>query len=144
MGSLVGWTLEELRALVEQAHARDKRVHVHAHAQPGLANAIAAGCDVILHGALIDEDALAGMAGRGLWYMPTLHITSEKARAGRNWPAYMAERMKAAHPVHCAGVAKDGVIQATGDFDPIRATLSAAPAVRARPRRAPRRPVLCQ
>jgi len=100
------YTLEELRALVEQSHAREKRVHVHAHAQPGLGNAIAAGCDVILHGALIDEAALEGMATKGLWYMPTLHITSETARQGRNWPAHMSERMKAAHPVHCAGVAK--------------------------------------
>ncbi len=100
------YTLEELRALVEQSHSREKRVHVHAHAQPGLGNAIAAGCDVILHGALIDEAALEGMAAKGLWYMPTLHITSAAAREGRNWPVYMSERMKAAHPVHCAGVAK--------------------------------------
>ncbi|MBU0715981.1 MAG: amidohydrolase family protein [Verrucomicrobia bacterium] len=100
------YTLEELRVLVAQAHSRDKRVHVHAHAQPGLANAIEAGCDVILHGALIDEAALEGMAAKGLWYMPTLYITSEKAREGKRWPAYMTERMKAAHPIHCAGVAK--------------------------------------
>ncbi|MCK5804700.1 MAG: amidohydrolase family protein [Lentisphaeria bacterium] len=100
------YTLEELRVLVGQAHSRDKRVHVHAHAQPGLGNAIEAGCDVILHGALIDEPALEGIAAKDLWYMPTLHITSERARAGGNWPAHMTERMKAAHPIHCAGVAK--------------------------------------
>jgi len=100
------YTLEELYALVDHAHSRDKRVHVHAHAQPGLRNAIKAGCDVILHGALIDDAALEGIAAKGLWYMPTLYITSEKAREGKRWPAYMTERMKAAHPVHCAGVAK--------------------------------------
>ena len=100
------YTLEELHALVSQAHAREVRVHVHAHAQPGLGNAIEAGCDVILHGALIDDAALEGIAAKDLWYMPTLHITSEKAREGKNWPAYMTERMKAAHPTHCAGVAK--------------------------------------
>ena len=100
------YTLEELQALVDIAHSRDKRVHVHAHAQPGLGNAIEAGCDVILHGALIDDAALEGMAEKKLWYMPTLHITSEKAREGNNWPLYMTERMKEAHPIHCAGVAK--------------------------------------
>ena len=100
------YTLEELQALVDQAHSRDKRVHVHAHAQPGLGNAIEAGCDVILHGALMDDAALEGIAAKGLWYMPTLHITSEKAREGKHWPAHMTERMKAAHPIHCAGVAK--------------------------------------
>jgi imidazolonepropionase-like amidohydrolase len=111
------YTLEELQALVGQAHSRDKRVHVHAHAQPGLGNAIEAGCDVILHGALIDDAALEGIAAKGLWYMPTLHITSEKAREGKNWPAHMTERMKAAHPIHCAGVAKAhemGIKIATG------------------------------
>ncbi len=111
------YTLEELQAVTAQAHSRDKRVHVHAHAQPGLGNAIEAGCDVILHGALIDDAALEGIAAKGLWYMPTLHITSEKAREGKNWPAHMTERMKAAHPIHCAGVAKAhemGIKIATG------------------------------
>ncbi len=100
------YTLEELCALVDLAHGRDKRVHVHAHAQPGLGNAIEAGCDVILHGALIDEAALEGIAEKGLWYMPTLHITSEVIWGGNRLPAHMTERMKAAHPIHCAGVAK--------------------------------------
>ena len=100
------YTVEELRALVHEAHARGKRVHVHAHAQPGLGNAIEAGCDVILHGAHIDDAALEGIAARGLCYMPTLYITSEGARAQRNWPAYMTERMAQANPIHRAGVAK--------------------------------------
>lgn len=111
------YTVEELRALADEAHARGRRVHVHAHAQPGLHNAIEAGCDVILHGAHIDEAALEGIAAKDLWYMPTLHITSEAARAGKNWPAYMTERMKAAHPIHRAGVAKAhemGIRIATG------------------------------
>ena len=111
------YTAEELQAVTAQAHSRDKRVHVHAHAQPGLGNAIEAGCDVILHGALIDDAGLEGIAAKGLWYMPTLHITSEKAREGKNWPAHMTERMKGAHPIHCAGVAKAhemGIKIATG------------------------------
>lgn len=100
------YTPEELRALVEQAHSREKRVHVHAHAQPGLGNAIAAGCDVILHGALIDEAALEGIAEKKLWYMPTLHITSKQIWSNRNMPSYMAVRMEKACPIHRAGVAK--------------------------------------
>ena len=100
------YTLEELHALVDEAHSREKRVHVHAHAQPGLGNSIKAGCDVILHGALIDDAALEGIAAKNLWYMPTLHITSKKAREGGKWPVHMTERMDAAHPIHCAGVAQ--------------------------------------
>ena len=111
------YSLEELRALVDLAHSRDKRVHVHAHAQPGLGNAIEAGCDVILHGALIDDAALEGIAEKGLWYMPTLHITSKQVHGSGTLPAYMAERMKEAHPIHRAGVTKArqmGIRIATG------------------------------
>jgi len=100
------YTLEELQAVTAQAHSRDKRVHVHAHAQPGLGNAIEAGCDVILHGALIDDAALEGIAAKNLWYMPTLYITSPKAREGKSWPRHMTDRMAEAFPIHCAGVAK--------------------------------------
>jgi len=100
------YSLEELRSLVDEAHAKGRRVHVHAHAQPGLGNAIEAGCDVILHGALIDEAALEGIAAKDLWYMPTLYITSEHARKGKNWPEYMTRRMAEAHPVHREGVSK--------------------------------------
>lgn len=100
------YTLEELRALVDQVHSREKRVHVHAHAQPGLGNAVEAGCDIILHGALMDDAALEGMAAKGLWFMPTLYVTSEEVWGRMNLPAFMAERMKAAHPIHMAGVQK--------------------------------------
>jgi len=100
------YTVTELHALVEEAHARDKRVHVHAHAQPGLDHAIEARCDVILHGAHIDDAALEGIAENGLWYMPTLHITSEQVWGTMDWPAYMTDRMREANPIHRAGVAK--------------------------------------
>lgn len=100
------YTQEELRALVEEAHARGLRVHVHAHAQPGLQHAIEAGCDVVLHGAHIDEAALEGIAAKGLWYMPTLYITSKPVWTNEKLAAHMRERMEIAHPIHRAGVAK--------------------------------------
>lgn len=98
------YTLQELKALVDIAHSRQKKVHVHAHANPGLANAIEAGCDVILHGALIDEPALEAIAKKQLWYMPTLYITSEHIWKRTNLPEKMKERMKEAHPKHRRGV----------------------------------------
>lgn len=101
------YTPIELQALAEEAHARGKRVHVHAHAQPGLRNAVNAGCDVILHGAHIDDEALEAIGEKGLWYMPTLYITSEFVWKGRkNLPQFMTERMERACPIHREGVAK--------------------------------------
>lgn len=97
---------EELQALVDEAHMRHRLVHVHAHAQPGLQNAIAAGCDVILHGANIDESALAGIAAKRLTYMPTLYITSEHFCGIRSLPEHIASRARAARKPHRAGVAR--------------------------------------
>jgi len=98
------YTQEELAALVAEAHAKDKRVAVHAHSQPGLNHAINAGCDIILHGAVIDEEALRGIAAKGLWYMPTLFITSRHVVDRPNFPEHTRERMKRAQPIHRQGV----------------------------------------
>jgi imidazolonepropionase-like amidohydrolase len=105
----IGWedyTVEELDALVQEAHAKDKRVAVHAHAQPGLNHSIEAGIDIITHGALIDQEALDGIAERGLYFMPTLYITSVGSYSRPQLPPHMRERMEAAHPIHRAGVQK--------------------------------------
>ena len=100
------YTYEELAALVAEAHAKGKRVMVHAHSQPGLNHAIAAGCDMIHHGALIDDEALEGIAEKGLYYIPTLHITSEEVHSNPNLGPWMRERMQHAHPIHREGVRK--------------------------------------
>ena len=49
------------------------------HTQPGLQNAIEAGCDVILHGANIGCAALKGMAAKALVYIPILFHTAFSA-----------------------------------------------------------------
>lgn len=98
------YTVEELRALCEEAHARHKQVIVHAHTRPGIDHAIECGCDQIHHCALIDEEGVYMLRDSGRWFVPTLHVTSEWMY-GRDWiPAYMRERMAAAEPVHRKGV----------------------------------------
>jgi len=111
------YSLEELEAVVAEAHMRGRRVHVHAHAQPGIRNAIEAGCDVILHGANIDASALEGIADRGLIFMPTLYITSEHIWGSGNLPEHMTGRMKAAYRPHREGAARAhelGITMAAG------------------------------
>ncbi|MEN6401041.1 MAG: amidohydrolase family protein [Armatimonadia bacterium] len=98
------YTVDELTAVVQEAHARQKRVIVHAHAQPALNAAIAAGCDLIHHGALIDEAALQGIKQQGLYYTPTLHITSEPVWSSNSFEEHTRERMAHAHPIHREGV----------------------------------------
>jgi len=100
------YTIEELTALVDEAHKRHKRVIVHAHSQPGINHAVEAGCDQIHHGALMDEEGLEGIKERGLEYLPTLFITSEKSYSREALPAHMRERMAHANPIHRAAVRK--------------------------------------
>ncbi len=94
------YTQEELDALVDEAHAWHRRVSVHAHTQPGINNAIMAGCDMIHHASYIDEEGLERLAASGLHLVPTLYITSERSYS-REWlPRHIAERMEAASAPH--------------------------------------------
>ena len=98
------YTLEELVALADEAHAWRRPVVVHAHTQPGINNSIEAGIDQIHHGAFIDEAGVRGIKERGLFYMPTLRVTCDKNIAA--WPdrPWMAEEMRQSQPIHRAGV----------------------------------------
>ncbi len=100
------YTYEELVALVCEAHTKDKKVAVHAHTQPGLNNSIKSACDIITHGALIDDEALEGILKKDLYFIPTLFITSDKTLERPNLPLFMKQRMQLAHPVHREGVKK--------------------------------------
>jgi imidazolonepropionase-like amidohydrolase len=102
--SVRNYTLEELDALAEEAHAWHVPVAVHAHTQPGINNAIHAGIDMIHHGAFIDEDGVRGIAEKGLTFMPTLRVTSDRNIDA--WPdrPWMMEEMRQAQPVHRQGV----------------------------------------
>ncbi|WP_287408804.1 amidohydrolase family protein [Sphingopyxis sp.] len=56
-----------LRAVVEVAHARGKKVTAHAHGAEGIKIAINAGVDSIEHASLADEEALRLAKARGTW-----------------------------------------------------------------------------
>ena len=52
------YTLEEMRAIVEEAHRHEIRVAAHAHGAQGIKTAIRAGVDSIEHASLIDEEGI--------------------------------------------------------------------------------------
>jgi len=98
------YTLEELAALTDEAHAWGLPVAAHVHTQPGLGNCITAGVDMIHHGAFIDEAAVRGIKARDLFYLPTLAVTCQRnidALADQPW---QTEEMALAQPIHRAGV----------------------------------------
>lgn len=98
------YTREELDALADEAHAWDLKCVVHAHTQPGINNSIDAGIDQIHHGGFIDEEGIRKIMEKGLYYMPTLRVTS--FRNLNAWPTrpWMQEEMALANPVNRAGL----------------------------------------
>ena len=70
------FTLEEMKALVEEAHTLGRRVMCHALGGPGLRTAIEAGVDSIEHGCYLDEDPelISRMADKGIFFVPTFTV----------------------------------------------------------------------
>jgi imidazolonepropionase-like amidohydrolase len=99
------YTEEELVALVDECRMRDLPVAAHAHSQPGLNFAINARVHMIHHGAHIDDEALEGITRAGLYFVPTLCVTSRGRISKHPWP-WTRERMEIAHPIHREGVRK--------------------------------------
>ena len=68
------FTVEELRAIVDETHGWGKKVACHAYGGIGLHRALDGGCDSIEHGLDLDDAAIAQMLKQGTWYVPTLAV----------------------------------------------------------------------
>jgi len=68
------FTLEELRAIVDEAHRERRKVASHAMALNGVHNSVEAGVDTIEHGNYIAEEDLKTMAAHGIFYVPTIFV----------------------------------------------------------------------
>jgi len=67
-------TLEELKAIVDEAHGWGKKVACHAYSGIGLQRALDGGCDSIEHGLQITDAQIAQMVKQGTWYCPTIAV----------------------------------------------------------------------
>lgn len=67
------YTLEELKAIVEEAHGAKRRVATHAHSR-GVTLAVEAGIDDIEHGAEMEDRTIQMMKEKGTFYVPTLAV----------------------------------------------------------------------
>lgn len=68
-------TLEELTAIVEEAHARGLKVASHAHGTQGIKNAIMAGADTIEHGSILDDEAIQMALENGTYLSMDIYNT---------------------------------------------------------------------
>ena len=62
---------EDLRLIVDEAHARGLKTFAHCSGVLGLETAVAAGVDSIEHGFFMTRDILARMADKGIAWVPT-------------------------------------------------------------------------
>src|SRR3954469_24609259 len=67
-------TVDELRAIVDEAHGWKRKVACHAYNGEGLRRALDGGCDSIEHGLELDAAEIAQMLKQGTWYVPTLAV----------------------------------------------------------------------
>lgn len=65
-------TFEEMRAVVESAHAAGKPVAIHSYGASGVRDAVRAGADSIEHGADVDDETIRSMVERGTVWVPTI------------------------------------------------------------------------
>jgi imidazolonepropionase-like amidohydrolase len=85
------FTMEELRAIVDEAHRERHKVASHAMALNGVHNSIEAGVDSIEHGNYITDEDLKTMAARGIYYVPTIFVGEYVAqgRAAEGAPVWV-------------------------------------------------------
>ncbi|MEE4110633.1 MAG: amidohydrolase family protein [Halieaceae bacterium] len=99
-GTKVGapqYTVEELTALVDEAHSRGLRVASHAHGSEGIVNALKAGVDTIEHASFIDDEGIRLAREQDAYLAMDIYVTEyilgEGARSGILEESLEKERM---------------------------------------------------
>jgi imidazolonepropionase-like amidohydrolase len=88
-------TVEELKAIVDEAHGWKKKVACHAYNGIGLQRGLDGGCDSIEHGLEMTDAQIEQMKRQGTWYCPTLS-PYYKDWAREETPAGKRDRARAA------------------------------------------------
>src|SRR5205814_419304 len=108
------FTVDELKAIVDETHRERHKVASHAMALYGVHNSVEAGVDSIEHGNYIAEEDLKTMAARGIFYVPTIFVGEYVAqgRAAEGAPVWV--KMLAVHEDTFRRALKAGVKIAFG------------------------------
>jgi imidazolonepropionase-like amidohydrolase len=65
-------TFEQMKAIVDTAHAMNRRVAIHSYGPSGVKDAVRAGADSVEHGIDLDDETLSEMVKRGTVWVPTI------------------------------------------------------------------------
>ena len=89
------FTLEEARAMVDEAHRNGLKVAAHAHGAAGIKTGLAAGVDSIEHGDMLDDEDVRFMVDNRVFLVPTLSNHEHLEQAERlNIPSFMLEKVR--------------------------------------------------
>jgi imidazolonepropionase-like amidohydrolase len=86
------YTLEEMQAIVTDAHRLGRKVAAHAHGAQGILWATEAGVDSIEHGSYIDDAGIAAMKQHGTYLVPTAYLIDWMQESG-HLPAIYQQKM---------------------------------------------------
>jgi imidazolonepropionase-like amidohydrolase len=76
-------TVDEIRAMVEEAHRAGMRVAAHAHGADGIKAAIAGGVDTIEHASLVDDEGIKLALSHGSYFGMDIYNTDYTQAEGK-------------------------------------------------------------
>ncbi len=90
------YTLEEMKAIVADAHRLGRKVAAHAHGAQGVIWASEAGVDSVEHGHLMNDAAIATLKKNGTYLVPTLYLVDwhREHAAEANLPDFAKKKME--------------------------------------------------
>jgi imidazolonepropionase-like amidohydrolase len=90
------FTLEEMKAIVADAHRLGRKVAAHAHGAQGILWATEAGVDSIEHGSYIDDASIAAMKQHGTYLVPTMYLQTWMLENAQSigMPSMYADKMR--------------------------------------------------
>jgi imidazolonepropionase-like amidohydrolase len=106
---------DEMKAIVDTAHAAGHKVAIHSYGPAGARDAIRVGCDTLEHATDMDDDTIAEMARKNIWYVPTIDhnqyyienaddVYKFPAGAKENLSNYILRNIETAKKAYRAGV----------------------------------------
>src|SRR3989441_2033208 len=90
------FTFEEIKAAVDTTHALGKKIAVHSYGPGGARDAVRAGADSLEHATGMDDQTIAEMVKRKIYYIPTIDHNQyyvENADNVYHFPAGTKERL---------------------------------------------------
>jgi imidazolonepropionase-like amidohydrolase len=102
------YTLEEMKAIVADAHRLGRKVAAHAHGAQGVIWASEAGVDSVEHGHLMNDAAIATLKKNATYLVPTLYLVDwqREHAAEANLPDFAKKKMDMISQVGKANVKK--------------------------------------